>query len=175
MSRYRIITEGHRHAAEIAVKGNVFTCEIDGRAVCGTLLQADPPLYVVRLDDGRVVSCEVTTQGGQTSIQWQGQRWSATVAEVFGEMSLEDDDHGASASELRAPMPGRIVAIPLPIGAEVKRGDTVMVIEAMKMQNALSAPRAGTIQVIHVKPGDAVESGQVLAVISTGRLELPRE
>lgn len=166
MSRYRITSEGHRHTAEIAVKGNVFTCEIDGKPVRGTLLQMDQPLYVVRLDDGRVVTCEVTTQGGQTFIQWQGQRWSTTVAEVFGEMSLEEDENDTSASELRAPMPGRIVAIPLTVGAEVKRGDTVVVIEAMKMQNALPSPRAGTIQIIHVKPGDAVESGQVLAVIS---------
>lgn len=166
MSRYRITTDNQRHAAEIAMKGTTFTCEIDGKPVRGTLLQASAPLYVVRLDDGRIISCEITTQGGQTAIQWHGQRWATTVNEVFGEMSLEDDDNEASASELRAPMPGRIVAISAAVGTEIKRGDTVVVIEAMKMQNALSAQRAGTIQTIHVQPGDTVESGQLLAVIS---------
>lgn len=166
MSRYRITTEGQRHAAEIAIKETSFTCEIDGKLVRGKILQADAPLYVVRLDDGRIISCEITTQGGQTAIQWHGQRWSTSVNEVFGEMSLEDDDSEASASELRAPMPGRIVAISAAVGTEIKRGDTVVIIEAMKMQNALSAARAGTIQTIHIKPGDAVESGQLLAVIS---------
>lgn len=166
MSRYRITSDNQRHAAEIAVKGNTFSCDIDGKPVRGTLLKADAPLYVVRLDDGRIISCAITTQGGQTAIQWHGQRWSIAVNEVFGEMSLEGDDNEVSASELRAPMPGRIVAIPAAVGTEVKRGDTVVVIEAMKMQNALSAARAGTIQIIHIKPGDAVESGQLLAVIS---------
>lgn len=166
MSRYRIISDNQRYAAEFSVKGNVFTCEIDGKPVRGTLLQMDPPLYVVRLDDGRVVTCEITTQGGQTSIQWQGGRWSTAINEVFGEMSLEDDENDTSASELRAPMPGRIVTIPLAVGTEVKRGDTVVVIEAMKMQNALSSPRAGIIRLVHVKPGDAVEAGQLLVVIA---------
>lgn len=166
MSRYRIVTDAQRCAAEIAMKGNAFTCEIDGQPVRGTILQAKAPLYVVRLDDGRIISCEITTQGDQTAIRWHGQRWSTTVNEVFGEMSLDDDDDDTSAAEMRAPMPGRIVAITATVGSTVKRGDAIVVIEAMKMQNALSAQRAGTIQTIHIKPGDTVESGQILVVIS---------
>lgn len=167
MSRYRIATDDQRCAAEITMKGNMFTCDIDGKIVRGTLLQAAAPLYVVKLDDGRIINCEITTQCDQTAIQWQGLRWSTTVNEVFGEMSLEDDSDEASAAEVRSPMPGRIVAIAATAGSTVKRGDAVVVIEAMKMQNAISAPRAGTLQTLHVKAGDAVEAGQLLAVIST--------
>lgn len=164
MSRYRLTVESQKHRAEIAVRGDQFSCEIDDQKITGTILQATPPLYVIRLSDGRIVTCDVTTHGTATTVSWNGQTWPLSVAEIYGEMSLDNGDDGASA-ELRAPMPGRIVAIPAPVGTEVKRGDPIVVIEAMKMQNALAAPSTGKIQHLHVKPGDAVEAGQLLVVI----------
>ncbi len=164
MSRYRITSFGSRHAAEITLQGGALTCEIDGKTVRGTILQTAPPAYVIRLEDGRILSCAVTVQGGITSISCNGQLWLISVAEVYGEMSPDNEDSGGTA-ELRAPMPGRIVAVPVTTGSAVQRGDPIVVIEAMKMQNALSAPRAGTIQQIHVRSGDAVEAGQLLAKI----------
>lgn len=164
MSRYRLTINSQKHRAEIAVRGDHFTCEIDDQKITATILHAAPPLYVTRLSDGRILTCDVTTHGTTTTISYNGQTWPLSVAEVYGEMSLENGDDGATA-ELRAPMPGRIVAIPAGVGTEVKRGDPIVVIEAMKMQNALAAPSSGTIQHLHVKPGDAVEAGQLLAKI----------
>jgi 3-methylcrotonyl-CoA carboxylase alpha subunit len=164
MSRYRLTVESQKHHAEVAVRGDQFSCEIDNQKITGTILHTTPPLYVIRLSDGRILTCDVTAHGPATTISCNGQTWPLTIAEVYGEMSLDNGDDGA-ATELRAPMPGRIVAIPAAVGAEVKRGDPIIVIEAMKMQNALAAPSTGTLQVIHVKPGDTVEAGQLLAKI----------
>ncbi len=164
MSRYRITIDAHRHAAEISVRDQKFTCEIDGEKISGRILQSTPPTYVIRLDDGRVLTCDVTTQGTTTTVSCNGQTWPMAVSEIYGEMSFDNEADG-SAAEMRAPMPGRIVAVAVAVGTEVKRGDPVIVIEAMKMQNALTAPSAGSIHVIHVKPGDAVEAGQLLATI----------
>lgn len=164
MSRFRLTVDSQKHRAEVTVRGDQFSCEINDETITGTILQATPPLYVIRLSDGRVLTCDVTAHGPTTIISCNGQTWPLNVAEVYGEMSLDNGDDGAAA-ELRAPMPGRIVAIPATVGTEVKRGDPIVVIEAMKMQNALAAPSTGTIQVIHVKTGDAVEAGQLLAKI----------
>ena len=61
-----------------------------------------------------------------------------------------------------APIPGTIVRIDKGIGAEVKAGETVLILEAMKMENEIVAPVDGTISVINCKPGDTVAGGEIL-------------
>ena len=67
---------------------------------------------------------------------------------------------------LVAPMPGMIVKYEKNAGDAVKKGDTVLVLEAMKMENALTAPCDGTVQGIKFGSGDSVAKGAVLCVIS---------
>ncbi len=66
---------------------------------------------------------------------------------------------------IKAPMPGLVRGIPVEVWEEVKQGQGVVILEAMKMENELRAPRGGVITDIRVKPGDKVEQGQVLVVI----------
>ena len=71
---------------------------------------------------------------------------------------------GAEGSvKVSAPMPGKILVIKANVGQAVKKGDVVMVLEAMKMENEIVAPADGTIAGIHVGVGDSVESGDTLA------------
>ena len=72
---------------------------------------------------------------------------------------------GAGEREVRAAMPGKIVAVLVEAGATVTRGQGLLVIEAMKMENEVTAPRDGTVQEIRVQPGQTVEAGELLAVI----------
>src|SRR5207302_65535 len=67
--------------------------------------------------------------------------------------------------EVRAAMPGKVVAVLIEAGAAVTRGQGLLVIEAMKMENEVVAPRDGTVQEIRVQPGQAVEAGELLAVV----------
>ncbi len=66
---------------------------------------------------------------------------------------------------LTAPMPGMIVSYEVEVGDSVSEGDTVVVLEAMKMENALQAPASGTIKAINFKSGDSVAKNDVLCVI----------
>lgn len=68
-------------------------------------------------------------------------------------------------AEIRTAMPGKVVRILLQAGAEVEAGGGVLVVEAMKMQNELKSPKAGTVKDIRVKEGDAVSAGDILATI----------
>ncbi|KJS24762.1 MAG: carbamoyl-phosphate synthase subunit L [Hyphomonadaceae bacterium BRH_c29] len=61
-----------------------------------------------------------------------------------------------------APMPGKLLSVHVEAGAEVKRGDTVAVMEAMKMEHALTAPRDGVVETVTGKVGDQVSEGDVL-------------
>jgi len=66
---------------------------------------------------------------------------------------------------IKSPMPGLIVKIPVEPGQEVEEGQTVIILESMKMENELKAPRAGRIERINVAPRESVEQGKVLLVI----------
>ena len=70
-----------------------------------------------------------------------------------------------NGTPLKAPMPGMIVSYQKNVGDTVAEGDTVLILEAMKMENALPAPTSGIIQAINYSSGDSVAKGDVLAVI----------
>ena len=72
---------------------------------------------------------------------------------------------GAGDTAINAPMPGKIVKLVAEAGKAVKKGDVVLILEAMKMQNEISAPADGTLKSINVAAGQSVKPGEVLAVI----------
>ncbi len=66
---------------------------------------------------------------------------------------------------LRAPMPGLIVAVPVQEGQRVARGETLVILESMKMQNELKSPRAGQVKRVRVQAGAVVEQRQILLTV----------
>ena len=72
---------------------------------------------------------------------------------------------GIGEREVRAAMPGKVVAVLVATGAAVTRGQGILVIEAMKMENEVVAPRDGTVQELRVKSGQTVEAGELLAIV----------
>ena len=73
---------------------------------------------------------------------------------------------GAAGQTIKAPLPGKVTHVAVAVGDHVERGDTVVVIEAMKMENELKAAAAGTVTEVRVQPGQAVNAGDVLVLIS---------
>ena len=69
-------------------------------------------------------------------------------------------------SGVKSPLPGVILDIKVNVGDTVKKGQTIIILEAMKMENDIVAPEDGTIASINVANGDAVESGAVLATLN---------
>ena len=66
------------------------------------------------------------------------------------------------ANRIKAPMPGIILSVNVEENQEVKEGETLLILEAMKMENAISAPKAGIIKSIYAKSGETVEKGVLL-------------
>lgn len=73
---------------------------------------------------------------------------------------------GAGAIKINSPMPGKIVAVKAQPGAAVKKGDVVIILEAMKMENEICAAQDGTIASVEVSVGDMVEGGNVLVTMN---------
>ncbi len=67
---------------------------------------------------------------------------------------------------IKAPMPGVIVEVPVEVGQEVEAGQTVLIMESMKMQNEFKADRAGTVKRVQVASGDEVKQNKVMLIIA---------
>ncbi len=72
----------------------------------------------------------------------------------------------AGSVKVAAPMPGKIISTKAGIGQSVKKGEVILILEAMKMENEIVAPQDGTVASIDVSAGDTVEAGTVLATLN---------
>jgi biotin carboxyl carrier protein len=94
-----------------------------------------------------------------------GNKYQLNVKDKFDELlkSLGMDNLNSNkVNEIKAPMPGLVLDIRVSEGDEVKKGDPILVLEAMKMENILKSPTDGIVKKINVKKGLAVEKNQVL-------------
>ncbi|RDG36733.1 acetyl/propionyl/methylcrotonyl-CoA carboxylase subunit alpha [Streptomyces corynorhini] len=82
------------------------------------------------------------------------------------EAALRGAAAGAGAGSLTAPMPGTVTVVKVAVGDEVTAGQSLLVVEAMKMEHVISAPVAGTVSELDVTPGSTVAMDQVLAVVT---------
>ena len=105
-----------------------------------------------------------------------GQVYEVIFGEQRFEVRVEDErekaltssvksTHASGEVKIRAPMPGLVIGIPFEVGASVSHGQTVIILEAMKMENDLAAPRTGIIEEIKVSKGQTVSQGDVLVII----------
>jgi biotin carboxyl carrier protein len=111
----------------------------------------------------RVVEEDVS--GKKMTIEVDGQRFDVHIQEEL-DMLLEKMGFGKSATrkvkEVKAPMPGLVLVINAELGQELKEGDKLLVLEAMKMENSILMPGDGKVKAIRVKPGQPVDKGQIL-------------
>ena len=108
-------------------------------------------------------------QDGTTyEILLAGQRFEVHVEDERARTLLGSLQKTREVGEIkvRAPMPGLVLAIPKAAGETVERGETVVVLEAMKMENDLATPHSGTIKEILASQGQTVNQGDVLLVIT---------
>lgn len=113
-----------------------------------------------RLDlcvDGRRQRAYVARQGDRTYVWLEGQVW--TLSRCDPRRRVPRHDAGGS---LEATMPGRVLDVLVSEGDAVTRGDTLVLLEAMKMELRIQAASDGVVSKVHVQPGQVVERGQRL-------------
>ena len=161
---------------EAEVEGRVIPVEVTGEAGRYRVTVAGESLEV----DARRVG-----ESGWSLLLGTASHWAdlseedgVTVVSVDGEVHrirVEEETRylirtrggtaAASGQVLKAPMPGRVVLIEVSVGQRVSRGDGLVILEAMKMENEFRASGEGTVKEIRVQPGQAVNPGDVLIVI----------
>jgi 3-methylcrotonyl-CoA carboxylase alpha subunit len=121
-----------------------------------TVEPAGPGTFVlVQGEERRVFHC--VRDGSTLHLFWEGAVYRIEEQREGARPAQRGEKNG-----LEATMPGKVIAVKATPGQAVKKGDEVVVIEAMKMENALRAPRDGTIKTVAVKVGDMVGPGAVL-------------
>lgn len=98
-------------------------------------------------------------------IKVNGNNYSLVINDQFDELLHRlgmDKLAGSKISEQKAPMPGLVLNVCVGVGDEVKKGDNLLVLEAMKMENIIKSPADLKVKSLKVKPGDKVEKNQVL-------------
>ncbi|MGW6423150.1 acetyl/propionyl/methylcrotonyl-CoA carboxylase subunit alpha [Nocardia sp. NPDC055053] len=128
--------------------------ESDSRSLAAALLDGRLTLTV----DGLRRVHRVAEADGQLWVSGDG---GVAVLREVAEASVRGDAAHVGDAEIRSPMPGSVIATPVADGATVEVGDPVIVIEAMKMEHALTAPVAGTVELL-AQPGAQVKLDQVL-------------
>ena len=91
--------------------------------------------------------------------------WDGAAHALLQEREGAASGHRHHEGGLEAPMPGKVIKVSVAPGDPVKKGDEVLVIEAMKMENAVRAPREGTVKAVACQVGDMVAPGTVLVEI----------
>ncbi len=120
------------------------------------------------LVDGRSYEVRVSPEGEVLEVTWQGRTLPVEVKHPLEKM-LQQVSGGAARSRgetLVAPMPGAVVAIRVKVGDTVQPGQSVLVLEAMKMQNELTVQHAGVVKEVCVEEKAAVSAGQPLLKIA---------
>lgn len=90
---------------------------------------------------------------------------AAGTEAVVSEAQRKSRKKGAAPGSLTSPMPGKIFKVILGEGASVKQGETILILEAMKMEHSIRADKDGTVKKIFFKPGDLVQGGVILAEV----------
>jgi 3-methylcrotonyl-CoA carboxylase alpha subunit len=114
---------------------------------------------------GRRVNARAAVQSGELTLLVDGRRYR------FGLDEQEGEGHGAenTGGRLTAPMPGRVLAVLVEPGTRVRRGEPLLVLEAMKMEHTIGAPADGVVMEVHFKAGQQVEEGaRLMSMESAG-------
>ena len=130
------------------MNARIYTVSVSGRSY-SVELRGMTGSTLTFLVEGQEYSVDVTAHSTGPGGQPLGQKVSRTTRESTG-------------NEVRAPMPGIVSDVKVAAGSTVHTGDTLLVIEAMKMENPIKSPRSGTIKQLHVNKGQEVSSGAPL-------------
>lgn len=143
---------------------------VDGTHVAVDIRLLEPGVLslLVTLPDGttRSYRCIAEGEGESEAVVIEGQRFPYTVSDPRSlRATVAGSSNTAGSRAMRCPMPGRVVRVLVSVGDTVTAGQGCVVIEAMKMQNELKAPKAGVIASLSAAVGDAVPGGATLLMI----------
>jgi biotin carboxyl carrier protein len=152
-SEYLIEILDEKHLSINGEVHNIDFEEVDGQPVFSLIL------------DGKSYEAFVYFEEGEWKVMLHGTLYPVLVEDEREKRLRQAFGGGVTQTSeyhLKAPMPGMVVSIPVEEGQQINKGDALLILESMKMQNELRSPRSGKVARIRVKPGDNAEKKQTL-------------
>ena len=164
--KYFVEVNGHERVVELTERLGRLSVTVDGEPVEVDYEDVDQLGQVLVLSGGKSFGA---------SIEGDPNRLGVTIAGHLYDVQIEDErERAANAAErasakggglVKSVMPGVVVQLLVEPGQAVAAGQPLLILEAMKMQNEIGAPSAGTVKEVHVKQGEAVGAGAKLVLI----------
>lgn len=155
-----------KHNVELRREVDKVFATVDNRSYEIEASEPEPNVFLLK-HDGKVYEVFVSpgTSGG-SRVRVGPNEFEVTVHDpkrLRG--SSASHEHGEGLAEIKTAMPGKVIRVLVEPGSEVKKGDGIIVVEAMKMQNEMKSPKDGVVKEIRSSEGATVNAGDALAVI----------
>lgn len=159
-------TAGETHDVEIMRGDHGVTARVGDRSYDLDVSEPEPGVFLIKHGSLVYEAVVSETAGGKSSLRVGNAEFEITITDpkrLRG--SGTSGQHDTGKAEIKTAMPGKVVRILKQTGETVTKGEGVIVVEAMKMQNEMKSPKVGRISEIKVAEGDTVGAGDVLVVI----------
>jgi biotin carboxyl carrier protein len=157
-----------KHSIELTVTAETALAEIDGRSYEVEFSRPEPGVILIK-HSGKIFEASVSNLPGESDL-FQVYIDGRTVEVKMIDRKRMRGSAGESAegdgpAQIKAAMPGKVVRLLASVGDAVEKGDGILVVEAMKMQNEMKAPRSGILGELRVTEGSTVLAGDTLATV----------
>lgn len=167
--KYYVDVDGQTIELDFQEEGEQLLVQLGGRRFTLDLREVSPPSLFSLLVDNRSYDLLVESRGDEFDILIGSEmfhlkvqdEWARRLANIQRKAQVESGEVA-----VKAPMPGAVVAVEVSPGDEVKRGQGLVILAAMKMENEIKAPRDGRVASVDVEAGQTVEQGRTLVVIA---------
>jgi len=145
--------------------GRVYA-SVDAREYQLEVSEPEPGVFLLKNETAVFEAVTSSSSDGDIAVEIRGKEYSVRLTDpkrLRSQSSDRSHDHGTV--EIKTAMPGKVVRISVSANDTVEKGQPVIVVEAMKMQNEMRSPKDGTIKEIRVVEGATVNAGEVLVII----------
>ena len=170
-----------RHIPAITIRldeAEEFLLEVEQRGSEHTLYHGDTLYHIhgISVENGVTTfvlndtqyTCYISAQEDLSLIvSWKTFQfhWQRNDIQAEGRFISEETDEGVSDDRISSPMPGKVIQLNVQEGDTVQRGDTLLIVEAMKMENQIVAPRDATVKEVHISVNEMVDRNSVLILL----------
>ena len=161
--RHIVRLEGQDHAAALSGPVNDRQLLLDGAALAASLVRKAGSSAALQVA-GTTFGLHIAGTDDRLFIRLDGEVYEVAVLEPLAVHARQAG--AATGLEARAPMPGSVVALPVAVGDSVRAGDTLVIIESMKLEVALKATQPGRVAAISCAVGRSFEKDAVLVVLA---------
>ena len=164
--KYHITVNGREHEVVLVERAGELTVEVDGQPAEVSYDEVDSLGQVALVMNGETYAISIESDGSAGHVAVAGKSFKVELEDERERAAhAADRAGGKSGGVVESAMPGVVVEVLVAVGDDVEAGQSLLILEAMKMQNEIAAPAAAKVAAVHVEQGAAVGAGEKLVTL----------